>query len=143
MGLIPLLLVVLLSITYNARAEEYVPGNPGAEWSIEEMLAVKHLLHQILGDPVTALEDVPEGPHGSLDQTFTGKEIYDRYNEVLGDQDLQDALLPDVPKLVRLAFHDCVPDDETGGCNGYEMVAALMCLLLSIENTVLTVTIGA
>ena len=145
MGFIPLLLVVLLGITNIARAEneEYVPGNPGAEWSIEEMLAVKHVLHQILRDPETALEDVPEGPHGSLDQTFTGKEIYDRYNIELGDQDLQTALLPDVPKLVRLAFHDCVPDDETGGCNGYEMVDALMHLLLSIENTFLTVKIGA
>ena len=87
------------------------------------MLATKHLLHQIMNNPEKALkENVTEaGPVSVLGgETFTGEEIFDRYKNVLGDSDLKDAVLPDVPKLVRLAFHDCLPDTETGGRNGYE-----------------------
>ena len=31
---------------------------------------------------------------------------------------MDDAVLPDIAKVIRLAFHDCIKDDETGGCNG-------------------------
>ena len=116
MGLSLLFLIAFFDLSIIANAV-YVPGTPGAEWSVEEMLAVKHLLHKILNKPEEALKRVPEGPHGSLDQKFTGQEMFDRYKK-FGDIKLKDAVLPDIPKLVRLAFHDCVPDSETGGCNG-------------------------
>ena len=76
------------------------------------MLATKHLLHQIMNHPEDALKGVTEaGPVSVMGGTkFTGEEIFDRYKNVLGDSDLKDAVLPDVPKLVRLAFHDCLPD---------------------------------
>ena len=31
---------------------------------------------------------------------------------------LHDAVIPDLSKIVRLAFHNCIGDSETGGCNG-------------------------
>ena len=96
----------------------YQAGTPGAEWSIEEMLSVKHLLYQMMANPRKALSSVQKGPVSSLDgQEYTGEEIMQRYKDQ-GDSALTDAVLPDVAKIVRLAFHDCLPDSETGGCNG-------------------------
>ena len=117
-----LFLIFLFNSANGGAYVPYVPGNPGGEWSLSEMLAVKHLLHQIMRHPEDALKDVTDrGPLSFLDgDMFNGEEIFDRYDKELGDSDLKDAVLPDVPKLVRLAFHDCLPDSETGGCNGYE-----------------------
>lgn len=98
----------------------YVPGTPGAAWSVEEMLAVKHLLHQVMANPRKALRSVPAGPNSYLNgQMFTGAQILNRFDHVIDEGvHLHDAVLPNLPKLIRLAFHDCMPDSETGGCNG-------------------------
>ena len=114
------LLCGLLSICQNSNGV-YQAGSPGAEWSIEEMLAVKHLLYQMMANPRKALQQVQKGPVSGLDgQEYTGEQIMKRYKAFngQGESAIQDAILPDVAKMVRLAFHDCLPDTETGGCNG-------------------------
>ena len=113
--------VFFLSILCLGSLGEYVPGTPGAEWSVAEMLAVKNLLHQVMEDPTKWLQQVPEGPVSALgDQLFTGAQIFERYDVEIETKgpNLEDALLPNLAKIIRLAFHDCLPDSETGGCNG-------------------------
>merc|ERR1712012_972687 len=77
-------------------------------------------LHQVMMNPRKALELVPKGPISALNgRNFTGKKILNRYDHKIDEGvHLQDAALPDLPKIIRLAFHDCLPDSETGGCNG-------------------------
>ena len=113
-------LTLFIFCIINQGRADYVPGTPGAAWTEEEMLAVKHRLHLVMIDPVAALKQVPKGPSTFLDgRYFTGSQILHRMDNVV-DQGLhlQDAVLPNLPKLIRLAFHDCVVDSENGGCNG-------------------------
>ena len=111
------LLFALLSLGHYSLGV-YQPGTAGAEWSIKEMLAVKHLLHKMMTDPEEELKKVQAGPVSGIGgQEYAGEEILQRYTS-LGDTSLTDALMPDIAKIVRLAFHDCLPDEETGGCNG-------------------------
>lgn len=112
--------IFLLIVCLHQGLGDYVPGTPGAAWTEEEMLAVKHRLHVIMADPKAALEQVPKGPVSFKDgKKFSGSEIYHRMDKVV-DQGvhLHDAVLPNLPKIIRLAFHDCVVDSENGGCNG-------------------------
>ena len=104
----------------------------GSEWSMEEMLAVKFELQRIMTQDTTYLEAVGPGPVSALGgQNFTGAEILARFDGDCKKKDgvctgdgidegkhLHDAVRPDVAKVVRLAFHDCIADSETGGCNG-------------------------
>ena len=71
-------------------------------------------------DPVAAIKAVPGGPVRGLDgQTFTGEQIYERYaNEIPETPNLADVVKPDAANIIRLTFHDCLVDSETGGCNG-------------------------
>ena len=98
----------------------YVPGQPGAPWTNEELYAVRGHLHWILRNTRKALERVPAGPVSALNgQMFTGEQILTRYGEVIDEGvHLHDAVLPDIAKIIRLTFHDCLRDAETGGCNG-------------------------
>ena len=107
----------------------YVPGTPGSSWTLPELKAVRGQLTAIFRNPTSALFKVPGGPVSFLEgkvpnwQSITGRQIYERYaNEIpSGIQEfssLQDQVLPNVAKFVRLTFHDCIKDTETGGCNG-------------------------
>ena len=111
--------LAILCLESGTTLGEYVPGTPGAAWSVEEMLAVKNLLHQVMEDPTKWLQMVPEGPVSALGDQFTGAQILERYDVEIGSSpNLGDAVLPNLAKIIRLAFHDCLPDTETGGCNG-------------------------
>ena len=114
-----MLKLVLLLAAANA-AEKYVPGTPGAPWSLEEIIAVKGHLTRIMKDEKTALKYVPAGPVRALEGAMmTGADILDRFDNVIDEgSHLHDAVLPDIAKMVRLSFHDCIKDSETGGCNG-------------------------
>ena len=80
-------------------AQEYVPGTPGAPWTLEETLVVKAKLFSIFH---------LWGGHRALG------EIYDPNPHGSNWQDV-----PDERKMLRLGFHDCLKyDDGTGGCDG-------------------------
>ena len=81
-----------------AQAQEYVPGTPGAPWSMEEILVVKAKLYSIFS------------VGGGLDAMNRGK----------GDDYVKKGhTIPNAAKLLRLGFHDCLKyTDGTGGCDG-------------------------
>ena len=71
--------------------QEYVPGTPGAAWTLEEMLVVKAKLFGIFGK------------HGGH-RTGEGKPEQHWFSET---------------KALRLGFHDCLKyKDGSGGCDG-------------------------
>ena len=110
----------------------YVPGQPGAPWTKKEVIAVRGQIGWIIRNSKTALFQVDGGPVSTLEgkvanwRNISGKEIYYRYKRSIDENppgiressSLQDAVLPNLSKLVRLTFHDCIKDSETGGCNG-------------------------
>ena len=77
-----LLLAALLGLTKSAP---YVPGQPGAKWSMDEALKVKAKLWSIMGY---------NGGPNSLRRIY-GKQIYGPDT-------------PSAPKFIRLGFHDCL-----------------------------------
>ena len=116
-------LVIFLHLLPAFILADYVPGNPGAPWREDELLAVKARLQWIFRNPKKALEQVPStfvSFHKNDENAwFTGKEIYERFDKTIeqgGIKDsfhLVDAALPNIAKVIRLAFHDCVKDEET------------------------------
>ena len=48
----PIFFLVLVFMGLHSSHGVYVPGDPGAEWTIEEMFAVKHLLHRVTSNYV-------------------------------------------------------------------------------------------
>merc|ERR1719219_1466502 len=80
------------------QSQEYVPGTPGAQWSREEVLAVKSKLYYIFGKwgGAEALKQIYNGTNPS-----TWMDV------------------PNGAKMLRLGFHDCLKyNDGTGGCDG-------------------------
>ena len=126
--LVPYVFLVISSSTGSS----YVPGTPGAPWTTKELVAIRGQLAAIFEDPKTALFKVSGGPVSFLEgkvsnwDAITGRDIFDRYDKGANDNPpgiqqkpgLASTLLPNIAKCVRLAFHDCVKDTETGGCNG-------------------------
>ena len=83
MILLPIILTIFLSYS---KADPYVPGNPGAAWSAEELIIVKSKLFSIFNSNggYKALGQIyEENPAGWID-------------------------VPDAPKALRLGFHDCL-----------------------------------
>lgn len=127
-----LLIIFLFIFGPNGFCASYVPGTPGASWTSKELFAIKGQLTWIMRNSRDALFKVQGGPVEFLEgkipnwQTVTGKFIYKRYareaeaslSGIKENNKLEDTLLPNIGKLVRLAFHDCLKDTETGGCNG-------------------------
>ena len=88
-----------------AVAGSYVPGTPGANWTTEELTQTKEKLLWVMKNPKSALQCTSGGLHAAY--------YYQYYY-----QDL-DSILPTAAKIVRLGFHDCLPEKDTGaGCNG-------------------------
>ena len=80
-------------------ADVYVPGDPGANWSEEEIIIVKAKLQSVLrrGGSEEALRQLrPPGTPGSV------FEESGRLNWTYSDR------IPDAPKMLRLGFHDCL-----------------------------------
>ena len=69
----------LLFLIHAVSSSRYVPGTPGAPWTIADMKAVKGHLLWIFQNKVNALEQVPAGPVSALGGAMmSGKEIYKR-----------------------------------------------------------------
>ena len=96
--------VLILGAALSASGS-YVPGTPGASWTPQELAETKQKLTWIMDHPEEALRS-----------TNGGNAIADDYTFEYGDLD---SILPTAAKLVRLGFHDCLPEKTTGaGCNG-------------------------
>jgi len=89
-------------VTCSAYSQPYQPGNPGAPWDNYMKDRTKAQILWIMDNPEFALH-LTEG----------GREALERYG------DSRQAILPSLAKIVRLTFHDCLKEEETGmGCNG-------------------------
>ena len=70
-----MLKLVLLLVAANA-ADKYVPGTPGAQWNLDEIIAVKGHLTWIMRNTRKALSLVPAGPVSALNGAMmTGADI--------------------------------------------------------------------
>lgn len=119
-------------MAFSAGKGPYVPGQPGALWSERELLATRAHLEWIMRNTFKAMKKVPAGPVSALEgvinnwQTVTGYDIVVRYHQkpdenppgIRESSRLTDAVMPNIAKFVRLAFHDCIKDSVSGGCNG-------------------------
>ena len=95
------------------------PGHSqGAPWTPEETLAIYKKLYKLA-----------ENPHG----------VRFKYKQIKGDDlpDYHTKTNPSAPKMLRLAFHDCIPydDGEPGGCDGCLNPTGMMINMLTYYNT--------
>ena len=89
--------LLFLLFFVSCFAEKYVPGTPGASWSLEETLIVKAKLYSI----------------------FSKNGGYKALRTIYGERVGNWVSVPTEPKYLRLAFHDCLKyEDGTGGCDG-------------------------
>ena len=130
-----LVLLLVLAPLVAAISGSYVPGTPGAVWSrgdveivrvkVKEMIDIRNWLKSQDGD------QFPDGSGTFLDDgTFTtdGSSAIDTTNDwcrdcLWGKKDNDKEQVPQASKLLRLAFHDCVPyvrpdGSVSGGCDG-------------------------
>ena len=77
--------LLLTALSLLAKAAPYVPGEPGAKWSMDEALTVKAKLWSIMGK---------NGGPNALRRIY-GKQIH-------GPD------VPSAPKFIRLGFYDCL-----------------------------------
>ena len=78
-------LLLLAALSLLTEAAQYVPGEPGAKWTLDEALIVKAKLWSIMGK---------NGGPNALRRIY-GKQIF-------GPD------VPKAPKFIRLGFHDCL-----------------------------------
>jgi len=77
---------------------DYVPGEPGAPWTREEVLAVKAKVNMIFGK---------WGGDNAVKELYNGQVPFSWVD------------VPNAAKMIRLAFHDCLRyKDGSGGCDG-------------------------
>ena len=113
-GLTMLIPTLLLSFLCLSLSE------PGAPWTEEEAKIVKGKIYAILGGSIKRSEDY------LLNHPELKSELNEYVTMVRRDQPEwkwpewpEAASRPNVPKLIRLGFHQCLKNsDGTGGCNG-------------------------
>merc|ERR1712038_1924149 len=113
-GLTMLIPTLLLSFLCLSLSE------PGAPWTEEEAKIVKGKIYAILGSSIKRSEDY------LLNHPELKSELNEYVTMVRRDQPEwkwpewpEAASRPNVPKLIRLGFHQCLKNsDGTGGCNG-------------------------
>ena len=95
-----MLLIALISACW---AQKYVPGTPGAPWTVQEVEVYKSKLFDIM-------------------RRGGGRSTVAKLKDVFPDEwpkQYSKAREPNGPKFLRLAFHDCLKyTDGTGGCDG-------------------------
>ena len=95
---------VLLLFLANFGSSEYVPGEPGAPWTEEEVLIVKSKLFSVFNYG---------GAKAALNQ------VYDNADELCAGQFNNGLRIPTAASYLRLGFHDCLKyEDGSGGCDG-------------------------
>ena len=133
-----ILLVLLHGATYCNGA--YEAGSPGANWTDLQSEIVMEKLLKLMHDPEKAIKNmVPKFQRQNKtrcdDRKECSKPILPEVKKILGDENYLDMIYearsyrniqqsyaniwPDMPKFVRLTFHDCVKEgDGKSGCNG-------------------------
>merc|ERR1712061_49668 len=113
-GLTMLIPTLLLSFLCLSLSE------PGAPWTEEEAKIVKGKIYAILGSSIKRSEDFLLN-HPELKSELNGYVTMVRRDqpEWKWPEWPEAASRPNVPKLIRLGFHQCLKNsDGTGGCNG-------------------------
>ena len=98
--------ILLFSLLICIVSGEYVPGTPGGEWTLEELLIVRAKVWSLLkeGSAKSAYEKIEPNALPSKD---------------LNPNWIKHGLQFFPAKLLRLSFHDCVRyNDSSGGCDG-------------------------
>ena len=107
-----LLFVVVVFLTTAEGA--YVPGQPGAQWTEEQANITMEKILRLMYDPKKAIYDIRN--RVTLTQYATLADETRWYKKI---QRNVENIWPDMPKFIRLAFHDCVREkDGIAGCNG-------------------------
>ena len=93
-----LVALVCLPATPLAQATSWT-GEPGAQWSPEEVLAVKAKIHEVI---------------------LKSKRVYSQYKKIHPDHEAAEDThdMPNAAKLLRLGFHDCLPTAGGTACDG-------------------------
>ena len=132
--------VLLLILHLGTHCDgAYEPGNRGANWSGKQSKTVMKKLLKIMHDPSKAIMDiVPKTNNSSRPCNMINEcknPALPEVKNILGDEKYKDmiyqaysyrnlqnqykSIWPDMPKFVRLTFHDCVKEEGgKTGCNG-------------------------
>jgi hypothetical protein len=98
---------LIFMLLFSGLKGEYVPGTPGGEWTLEELLKVRAKLWRIFADD-EARNIYLATPNIRQETGFP-----------TGDDNEKPGLEHFAAKLLRLSFHDCLRyADKTGGCDG-------------------------
>ena len=109
---IGLLFVVVVFVSICEGA--YVPGQPGAQWTEEQANITMEKILMLMYGPRKAISDIIK--RNTLTQY---DDLADEAAAYKGIQRNVENIWPDMPKFIRLAFHDCVREkDGIAGCNG-------------------------
>ena len=91
-----------------------VPGQPGAQWTEQQAKITMEKILRLMYNPRKAISDIYNGKtlrqyDGLAAQALAYKGIQRNFENIW----------PDMPKFIRLAFHDCVREkDGVTCCNG-------------------------
>jgi len=102
-------MLILLLLAAQAVTSAYVPGTPGAPWTEDELATIKSRIRWIIKNPVDGLKLAEGGAQAMADQES---------KEGIPFGLRKDAVLPNLAKIVRLTFHDCINEVSGAGCNG-------------------------
>ena len=115
-----LLFVVVVFLTTAEGA--YVPGQPGAQWTEEQANITMEKILRLMYDPKKAIYDIRNRvtlKRWTSDTMDDGRDLADQTRDYKKIQRNVENIWPDMPKFIRLAFHDCVREkDGIAGCNG-------------------------
>jgi len=108
--------VLALVLVAPAIMADYVPGTPGGSWTTEELGMVKAKINWVIDNPEDAMMSLTKDSKREtrrLQNKIRGTMSFFRKKDNL------DSIIPTAAKFVRLTFHDCLKETDTGaGCNG-------------------------
>ena len=106
-----LYVVVVFLITCEGA---YVPGQPGAQWTEQQAKITMEKILRLMYNPRKAISDIYKGI-----ELTQYDDLAAQVGAYKGIQRNFENIWPDMPKFIRLAFHDCVREkDGVTGCNG-------------------------
>ena len=93
---------------------EGAPGQPGAQWTEQQAKITMEKILRLMYNPRKAISDIYKGI-----ELTQYDDLAAQVGAYKGIQRNFENIWPDMPKFIRLAFHDCVKEkDGVTGCNG-------------------------